>query len=376
MKKVYSVALDGKTVPFDQIHCENEESELQNLLEKNLDLIPGDQVDPNDPRRWLLVKREMMVEDPGTAEGRWSLDLLMVDQDGIPTLVECKRFRDTRARREVIGQMFDYAANASFYLNQDTLTQYLEEQARNRGVDIESYIASVQPSSGRSLETFLDAIQNNITQGQIRLVFFMEESPPELRSIVAFLNSQMERTEVCLVEARQFIQNGLRVVVPTLWGYTEQARRIKKTVTLKKSGERRAWNEGDFIADLQAKLKAPDTKSALAFYDFCRTLPGAVLKWGTGTERGSFSVTFPPAVPRSILSVFSDGELCLNFNWLDQSEVQLRVRDRFLESLKQISTLDLGGQDPSKGRTFRPERWIPAVDRIKDAVRSALTEIR
>ncbi len=132
MKKVYSVALDGKTVPFDKIHCENEESELQNLLEKNLDLIPGDQVDPDDPRRWLLVKREMMVEDPGTAEGRWSLDLLMVDQDGIPTLVECKRFRDTRARREVIGQMFDYAANASFYLNQDTLTQYLEEQARNR----------------------------------------------------------------------------------------------------------------------------------------------------------------------------------------------------------------------------------------------------
>ncbi len=167
-----------------------------------------------------------------------------------------------------------------------------------------------------------------------------------------------------------------RVVVPTLWGYTEQARRIKKTVTLKRSGERRAWNEEDFTADLQAKLKAPDTKSALAFYDFCRTLPGAVLKWGTGTERGSFSVTFPPAIPRSILSVFSDGELCLNFNWLDQSEVQLRVRDRFLESLTQIPTLDLGGQDPSKGRTIRPERWIPAVDRIKDAVRSALTEIR
>jgi len=101
-----------------------------------------------------------------------------------------------------------------------------------------------------------------------------------------------------------------------------------------------------------------------------------VLKWGTGTERGSFSVTFPPAVPRSILSVFSDGELCLNFNWLDRSEVQLRVRDRFLESLRQISTLDLGAQDPSKGRTFRLERWIPAVDRIKDAVGSALTEIR
>ncbi len=214
MKKVYSVASDGNTVPFEHHHCANEEAELQNLLEKNLDLVPGDQVDPDDPRRWLLVKREMTVEDPGTAEGRWSLDLLMVDQDGIPTLVECKRFKDTRARREVIGQMFDYAANALFYLNKDTLTQYLEEQARKRGLDIESYISGVQPTSGSSLDGFLGLIENNLTHGQIRLVFFMEESPPELRSIVTFLNSQMEQTEVCLVEARQFTQNGLRVVVP------------------------------------------------------------------------------------------------------------------------------------------------------------------
>jgi hypothetical protein len=228
MKKVYSIGRDGSTVAFDQIHCANEEAELQNLLENNLDLIPGDQVDPDDPRRWLLVKREMVVEDPGTAEGRWSLDLLMVDQDGIPTLVECKRFKDTRARREVIGQMFDYAANAAFYLNQDTLTQYLEEQARKRAVDIDTYIANVQPSSGSSLTNFLDSIQNNITQGQIRLVFFMEESPPELRSIVAFLNSQMERTEVCLVEARQFMQNGLRVVVPPRYGVTRNRLAVLK----------------------------------------------------------------------------------------------------------------------------------------------------
>ena len=95
MNRVYSVAEDRTTSAFTAIHCKNEELELQNLLEKNLDLIPGDQVDPENPRRWLLVKREMVVEDPGTAEGRWSLDFFIVDQDGIPTLVECKRFKTT-----------------------------------------------------------------------------------------------------------------------------------------------------------------------------------------------------------------------------------------------------------------------------------------
>jgi hypothetical protein len=33
----------------------------------------------------------------------------------VPTLVEVKRSSDTRIRREVVGQMLDYAANAVVY---------------------------------------------------------------------------------------------------------------------------------------------------------------------------------------------------------------------------------------------------------------------
>ena len=46
---------------------------------------------------------------------RWSLDHLFLDQDGIRTLVEVKRSTDSRIRREVVGQMLDYAANAVVY---------------------------------------------------------------------------------------------------------------------------------------------------------------------------------------------------------------------------------------------------------------------
>ncbi len=374
MKKVYSVAPDGRTTPFDYIHCANEEEELQNLLEKNLDLIPGDQVDPDDPRRWLLVKREMVVEDPGTGEGRWSLDMLMVDQDGIPTLVECKRFKDTRARREVIGQMFDYAANASFYLSKDTVTQYLEEQAQNRGVDIEAYILGIQPSSGASLEGFLGLIDNNITQGQIRLVFFMEESPPELRSIVTFLNSQMEQTEVCLVEARQFKQNGLRVVVPTLYGYTDKARRIKKTVTVTKSAKGRLWNLDAFKADTESRLDSKSATALLGFYNFCRDLPKAQIRWGAGPKRGSFSIAFPPAIDRSILTSLSDGELWLNFIYLNHTETENAVRSSLFNHLSKISGLGLTASDQTKQPGMKAVRWLPFQRHVEKAIQSALQE--
>ncbi len=75
-------------------------------------LIPGGQIDPYNPRRWLLVKAEAGVPDAEAGGSRWSVDHLFLDQEGIPTLVEVKRSSDTRIRREVVGQMLDYAANA------------------------------------------------------------------------------------------------------------------------------------------------------------------------------------------------------------------------------------------------------------------------
>ncbi len=48
------------------------ENILQELLEKYPDLLPGDQIDPENPRRWLLVAREMGVPEDIDETGRWS----------------------------------------------------------------------------------------------------------------------------------------------------------------------------------------------------------------------------------------------------------------------------------------------------------------
>jgi hypothetical protein len=64
----------------------------------------------------LLIAREVPIPDEMDGAARLSLDHLFVDQDSIPTLVECKRSTDTRTRREVVAQMLDYAANATEYL--------------------------------------------------------------------------------------------------------------------------------------------------------------------------------------------------------------------------------------------------------------------
>jgi len=61
---------------------------LQGLLEKYPNLLAGDQIDSETPRRWLLISREFGVPDDEGSGDRWSIDHLFLDQDGIPTLVE------------------------------------------------------------------------------------------------------------------------------------------------------------------------------------------------------------------------------------------------------------------------------------------------
>ena len=75
----------------------------------------------------------MAVPGEQDGSGRWSLDHLFLDQDAIPTLVEVKRSSDTRIRREVIGQMLDYAANAVAYWPVEEIKAKFESRCKEDG---------------------------------------------------------------------------------------------------------------------------------------------------------------------------------------------------------------------------------------------------
>ena len=109
------------------------EDDFQRLLSRFPELLVGDQVDPQSPRRWILVKREQSISTGEIGASVWSIDHVFLDQDGIPTLVEIKRQSDSRIRREVVGQMLDYAANCVTYWSVETLQAGLEATCREAG---------------------------------------------------------------------------------------------------------------------------------------------------------------------------------------------------------------------------------------------------
>jgi hypothetical protein len=109
------------------------ENDFQVLLSRYPSLLVGDQIDSESPRRWILVKREQSVATGKEGASVWSIDHLFLDQDGIPTLVEIKRQSDSRIRREVVGQMLDYAANCATYWSIETLQSGFEQTCIQSG---------------------------------------------------------------------------------------------------------------------------------------------------------------------------------------------------------------------------------------------------
>jgi hypothetical protein len=203
------------------------EEVLQDYLVDYPDLLPGDQIDPENPRRWLLVAKEMGV--PGEEEGRdrWSLDHLFLDQEGIPTFVECKRATDTRARREVVAQMLDYAANGIEYWSMDRLRQAAAETAQKQGQSLDDKIAELLDGDETDVEAYWDSVEANLRQHRVRLIFVADSTPKELRRLVEFLNEEMRSVEALAVEVKQFQRDsgrGQTALVPRVLGLTEAAR--------------------------------------------------------------------------------------------------------------------------------------------------------
>ena len=222
-----------KLTPMEEQKYEAE-SLLQKLLVDYPELLAGEQMNEQSPRRWLLVKKEMRVPDEEDGAGRWSLDHLFLDQDGIPTLVEVKRSSDTRLRREVVGQMLDYAANAVVYWPIDRIKEEFATNCAEKNQDptttLINFLLSHGPeeengeqSNRNRVDEFWEKVKINLESRVVRMVFVADVIPDELKRIIEFLNAEMEHAEVLGVEIKQFANQKIKTMVPRVIGQSAAA---------------------------------------------------------------------------------------------------------------------------------------------------------
>jgi len=193
------------------------EGALQKLIGDYPEIISGSQIQPgsDDPPRFVLLAREAPI-------GQWSLDHLLADQFGVLTLVECKLNQNPEARRDVLGQMIEYAAHGrSIFAGGGA--RNLASRYWDRGGGEFSAELVRQFGDGFDEETFWIAVDDALRHDRMRLIIAADELRPEVRTSIEYLNREMQNVEVLGLELRCYGENEYDLVlVPRIIGQTQE----------------------------------------------------------------------------------------------------------------------------------------------------------
>ena len=247
------------------------EDKLQELVASHPELLSGEQMNPNDPRRWILIKREQGIADTEGGSYRWALDHLLIDQDAVPTLVEVKRSSNSQVRREIVGQMLDYAAHARHTWSAGDIRRDFEGSTVASGRDPHAVLTELLRSEDeQDAEKFWENVETNLRAARLRLRLVSDGIPDELTRVVEFLNEQMHGIEVLAVEVKQFRGDTGSTLVPRVIGRTADSSERASTV------RRRPMSRDEFLD----RMPSTEVKEASLQLLEVANRSRAKLEWG------------------------------------------------------------------------------------------------
>lgn len=164
------------------------EDDLQALIAHDHSLLCGNQITPDNPRRWILVDREVNITPDPNGAYRWRVDHLFIDQDGLPTIVEAKRGKNREKRRTIVGQVLEYAAYSAFFPRDDIRAMF-EANANDPVAELGKLFES--EASDDQINRFWNTVCTNLAEGRLRLMLVADDIPDETCRVASFLNDRL-----------------------------------------------------------------------------------------------------------------------------------------------------------------------------------------
>lgn len=238
MAKIFTINGD-KLIPTSEKQLEKEEV-LHNHLEKFPDII-AEALDPDNPPKFIVFIREA-----GVTTG--SIDLLLLDQNYVLTVVEVKRVESPDLRRKIIGQAIEYAANLVLDWGNGEILRQAKNYWGKKGKDILEVINTTFEPEERiiddNINILIQKVQENLENLQI--IFAVDGPlPNELKTAIEFLNKHFKGIRVYGLEVRYFEgEKGAQIITPLLIGRTAEAEASKPQMDEK-------WTEELFLSELE-----------------------------------------------------------------------------------------------------------------------------
>jgi hypothetical protein len=172
----------GQAVKLERVSLGNgqyDEAWLQTLCFNNPTILPIGEIEPAFDGM-LPICQEMQ-----TASG--PCDLIFVNETGFITIAECKLWRNPEARRQVVGQILDYAKDLSQW-DYSKLQQECLKARKSSDASLFTIVAKHFPDLDES--DFIDRVQRNLKKGRFLLLIIGDGIRENMESLVQYLQGQ------------------------------------------------------------------------------------------------------------------------------------------------------------------------------------------
>ena len=200
-------------IPF--VRGNFDESWLQELIRKTPNLIPSGEFEA------IFSNLAAIGREVGTAVG--PIDNMFISADGYLVLIETKLWRNPEARREVVGQILDYAKELARWTFED-LDQTVRDYTRRydgRGMGVIELMKQRFGLTDAEEISMVDSIMKNIRQGRFLLLIIGDGIRESVEDMVEYLNQNPQiQFTLGLVEIKVYrLQDGdveRRLAIPQI----------------------------------------------------------------------------------------------------------------------------------------------------------------
>jgi hypothetical protein len=152
------------------------EADIQALVHKHPGCLPIAEIDP------MFSGPVPICTELNTVAG--PIDIFMVTPSGLPVLIECKLWRNPEGRREVVGQILDYAKELSRWSSSDLQ----REVSRRLNRDGNPLLEMVRAVDSKVEEMpFNDALTANLRRGRFLLLIVGDGIREGVEAIAEYL---------------------------------------------------------------------------------------------------------------------------------------------------------------------------------------------
>jgi len=272
------------------------EADLRDLIVETPSLVPIEDIREGSAA-FIVAVPEFGLPGAGYT------DVVLFAPDGVVAVVECKLARNAQIKREVVGQVFEYAA----FLWQMPYDDFDQRVASRTGKHIVDLVRDAVSDQAWDEHAFRDGVEAALHDGTFVLVIAVDEINPELDRTVSFLNGCGEpKFSFAALEMRRSQWQDTEILVPHLYGPGIGASATPRSAS-------RVWTRDTFLAAVTEQSPTGVAAVVSDLLDWSGSSDGQVF-FGHGTQTGSFTLTctFANGKRQALFAVYDTGVVAMN----------------------------------------------------------------